>query len=124
MKTVELRIAKQGPTFEDVQALAKSRKYSSALGACDKYLRGAAEQAAQNRRMVGGGKGKKNKGQLLAMAAAGFADKGKQRAELPKFLRDGPSITDSSAKPVAGFTPGTIQWSRIYARQEVNDDDD
>ena len=114
--TIALRIAKQGPTFEDVQLLAGSKKFSAALASCDELLRGAGEKAAQSRRLAAQGK-KKGKGQLLAMAAAGFADKGKQRVELPSFVRNGPAIGYN--KPSAGFAPVSEQRARADCRHRV-----
>ena len=65
--------------------------------------------------------GKKNKGQLLAMAAAGFAEKNSDRPELPKFLTSGPAI--GVTEPSAGFKAGSLQWGRIFAREEVAERD-
>ena len=52
-------------------------------------------------------------------------DKGRSRKELPKYVRQGPAIgSDEAAEKArqqAGFTPGTLQWSRLYARKELDD---
>ena len=43
-------------------------------------------------------------------------------AQLPKYVRQGPSIT--SDKPKGGFVPGSLNWSRLYARKDDDDEDD
>jgi hypothetical protein len=55
------------------------------------------------------------------MAAAGFAEKNSDRPELPKFLTSGPAI--GVTEPSAGFKAGSLQWGRIFAREEVAERD-
>ena len=42
--------------------------------------------------------------------------------QLPQYVRQGPSIT--SDKPKGGVVPGSLNWSRLYARKDDDDEDD
>jgi len=88
--TISLRVKKE-KSFEDIEALAKMHKFSNALNACDEYLRSATERALAERKLKQGGK-KKSAEELAKLAVMGFADKGKMKKELPKYVRNAPAI--------------------------------
>lgn len=105
---LQLRVG-QERSFDDVMVLAKAKKFSTALAACEDYVRTGTQSALAARlekekaQGDGGGKIKKSKEQLAREALAGFQH-AQRKKPLPGFItRD----TTSS------FVPGSVNWSRL-----------